>query len=284
MQNETPTGKQAAYDWDTYQNDTNMLDCPQDALLGRNATYDWDTFELGIYNTLEKVPENAVMSKILVVEDDKDLAQKIVECLSLDRHFVEKAHSGAIGLEFLRTYDFDAVVLDWQLPELTGIEVCKTYRANGGNTPILMLTGRSSIDDKEDGLDAGADDYLTKPFHLRELRARVKALLRRKPLAIQQNTLCVNDLKLDRLGHSVTYNGQNIHVSPREFALLEFLMSRPEELFSAEALIERVWSDSEDASVASVRAHIKSLRQKLAIVSSVSIQTIHGVGYKLRSA
>src|SRR5262249_13766012 len=135
------------------------------------------------------------MSRILLVEDDQDLAQRIIKWLTVERHSVEHVSNGREALEYLDGRQYDVIVLDWQLPEVQGLDVCKQYRSTGGATPILMLTGKGEVTDKESGLDAGADDYLTKPFHPRELSARLRALSRR-PTAVVSDQLRAGDIIL----------------------------------------------------------------------------------------
>src|SRR5579883_1603806 len=163
------------------------------------------------------------MPKILIVEDDNNLCQILEQSLKADHHSVEISHDGPDALGRLRSYVYDLVVLDWDIPCLDGIEVCKQFRAKGGNAPILMLTGKSNIEEKEHGFDSGVDDYLTKPFQIRELKSRIKALLRR-PAALHGSTLRAAELILDVAKFEVTKAGQSITLSPKEFALLEFLM------------------------------------------------------------
>src|SRR5262249_466480 len=157
---------------------------------------------------------------------------------------------------------YDMVVLDVNLPKLSGLDVCKQFRESGGSTPILMLTGKDAIDDKERGLDAGADDYLTKPFHLKELSASVRALLRR-PNTFTGDVLRSGDLILETSTFRVSRDGEDIQLSQQEFALLEFLMRNANQVFSPEALLDRVWKSSSDVSPAAIRTHIKMLRKKL---------------------
>ena len=231
---------------------------------------------------LEK--ERPYMAKVLIVEDEHDLSIPIRDWLTRESHLVELVDNGAQALEWLRAYKFDVIVLDWMLPGLDGVEVCKRFRAQGGTTPILMLTAKDSVDDKERGLDAGADDYLTKPFHLKELSARIRALLRRQSSA-QTGELRVGDVTLDTQSRKVSVNGKEIHFVPREFSLLEFLMRHPNQVFSAEALLDRVWASDTLASSDTIRTYIKILRKKLAAEGQENlIRTVHGVGYKIESA
>jgi DNA-binding response OmpR family regulator len=224
------------------------------------------------------------MAKILLIEDDSDLAQMIVEWLSFEHYAVELVSDGSDGIDRLRLCQYDAVVLDWGLPRLSGPEICKQFRQGGGTTPIIMLTGKGSISEKETGLDAGADDYLTKPFNMKELSARLRALLRRFAGA-QSNVLKVGDLVIEPTKYRVTKNGREVKLLPREFALLEFFMRHPDEVFSGDALLQRVWHSESEATSEAIRTCIKRLRQKIDDDEENSvIQTIPRVGYKLRSS
>lgn len=218
------------------------------------------------------------MSKILVAEDDLGLADVIRERLMYERHVVEVANDGEAALELLNAYDYDLIILDWQMPRKTGIEVVRAYRAKGGQTPILMLTGKNTLDDKEAGFESGADDYLTKPFQSRELVMRVKALLRR-PVDYSGGLLKIGALSLDNTAHKVCYHDKDVQLSPKEFSMLEEMMKHPGQVFSAAALLDRVWGGEEDVAEDTVRVVIKRVRQKLGEPSP--IQTVHGVGYKL---
>lgn len=221
------------------------------------------------------------MAKILIVEDNSELMDNVRDWLTQEQYVVDCCTDGVEALAYLGTYEYDAIVLDWTLPKMSGIEVCKQYRSQGGSTPIIMLTGRRTLDDKEIGLDAGADDYLTKPFEVRELSARIRALLRRAP-KVAGDVLKAGHLALDKETHKVTKNGQEVHLMPKEFAILELMMTYPSKIFSAESLIERVWSSSSDASPEIVRKYINRLRAQVDTEGAPSvIRTVHGVGYAL---
>lgn len=221
------------------------------------------------------------MAKILVVEDDAELAEIIADQLSGDLHTVEVVNDGKDGYDRLRHYAYNVAVLDWNLPKMTGVEICRGYRAGGGSIPILMLTGKDTITDKTTGLDAGADDYLTKPFHLDELSARVRALLRRMP-AVVDPIIKISDLTLDLNSHKVARGDREISLQPREYALLEFLMQHPNEIFSQDALMERVWKSDSETSPETVRVHIAKLRSKIDEDGKPQlIKTVHRVGYVL---
>lgn len=219
------------------------------------------------------------MAKVLVVEDDRQLSNLIVDWLKGEGHLPEVAAKGADGLEYLRSFKFDLVILDWDLPGMSGLDVCREFRHSGGKTPILMLTGKTHIDEKAVGLDSGADDYLTKPFHFKELGARLRALLRR-PAAVQANILTAGCLTLDPSTRQVQASGKELSLQPKEFALLEFLMRHPNQPFSSEAIIERVWSSDTEAAPDTVRIQIMRLRNKIDQGGKESmIRTLHRVGY-----
>jgi DNA-binding response OmpR family regulator len=222
------------------------------------------------------------MAKILLVEDDTDLSGRVQEWLSFEQHAVEAVFDGLEAGQRLRIYSYEVVILDWDLPKCTGIEVCKEFRSRGGSTPILMLTGKGSINEKETGLDAGADDYLTKPFHLKELSARIRALLRRPVASYTGATLKAGPLELDPSTRRVTKSGDELTLLPKEYALLEFFLRHPNEVFSPDALLNRVWNSESDASTDTIYTYIKMLRKKITPEAPSSmIKTVHGVGYRL---
>lgn len=221
------------------------------------------------------------MAKILIVEDDLDLRQIVEDWLKHDHHLIETASKGDEAMELIGIYSYDLIILDWQLPVYDGIQILKKFRQNGGKTPVLMLTGQDLAEQIEQGLDSGADDYLTKPFHMKELSARIRALLRR-PVSVTDIVLRAAGINLNPRTFAVTKDGTDIRLLPKEFALLEFLMRHPNQVFSAEALLDRVWHSENDAAPETVRTCIKRLRKKIDGESEESvIQTLHGVGYKL---
>lgn len=221
------------------------------------------------------------MAKILFAEDEKALADVVIDWLSSQQFMVDHVDNGKEAYERLKFYQYDAAVLDWNMPGMEGIDVCKSYRASGGSIPILMLTGKREIDDKEAGLDAGADDYLTKPFHMKELSARIRALLRR-PGGVVSKQLKARDITLDPEQHKVTKGGVEVNLLPKEFALLEFLLRHPAQVFTAEALIERVWPTDSDSSSGAIRTYVNRLRAKIDTKDEPSIiTTVHGIGYRL---
>ena len=221
------------------------------------------------------------MAKIVVLEADKHRVNLIKGILSVERHTVDSVHDGHEALTIIQMHPYDLVILDWMLPGRTGTEICKDYRARGGSAPILMLTAKSTIDDRAEGLDSGADDYLTKPFHPKEFSARVRALLRR-PQSVMSKTLKAADIELDPGQVKVFKANQEIHLLPKEFALLELFLRYPTQVFSAESLLDRVWNTDSSASLDTVRTYIKTLRKKIDTNPKDSlIRTVHGVGYSL---
>jgi DNA-binding response OmpR family regulator len=222
------------------------------------------------------------VAKILVVEDDPQILKVIEDCLKIDRHIIETESDGSVALEKLRLFEYDVLILDWNLPGVTGVELCKQYRTRGGSGGVLILTANTTISNKEEGLGSGADDYLTKPFEVRELTARVKALARRSAVGLTSNVIKVGDVELDRDKFCVTVSQKAIKLVPKEFALLEFLMRHRNIVFSADALLSRVWKAEEDASPEIIRTHIKNLRKKLEHDGKPPIiETVYGVGYKV---
>lgn len=222
------------------------------------------------------------MAKILVIEDDQSVRKTVSDQLRLEHYTVEVTDNGTDGLSRLRVYDYDVVIVDWNLPDMTGLDICREYRSQGGSALMLMLTGKSKLVEKEEGLGAGFDDYLVKPFEVRELSARIRALLRRASSKITSDVLKVGKLSLDPRTFRVTHNEEDLKLLPKEFAILEFLMRHPHVVFSCEAVMSRVWTADEESSPEIVRTHIKNLRKKLDKVDESSlISTVHGVGYKL---
>jgi DNA-binding response OmpR family regulator len=223
------------------------------------------------------------MAKILFVEDDAALSATVTQVLKAEQFKVELSEDGKDALHRLATYEYDLVILDWNLPEVSGPEICRQFRRKGGSTPILMLTGRNAMSDKLDGFDAGADDYLTKPFNALELIARAKALLRR-PKKMEGSTLQCGKISLDTTKRIVTRGGEEITMQPLEFAVLEFLMRHPNQVFTTDTLLKRCWNADVDASIFATYTCIRRIRKKLDVPGEESIiKTIPNVGYRLEA-
>lgn len=222
------------------------------------------------------------MAKILLLEDNCELVEQMSNWLKQEHHIVECALTGESALEILAVSEFDLLVFDWELPGISGVQVLKELRERGISTPILMLTGRSDIADKEHGFLSGADNYLTKPIDLRELSMHVMALTRRRETVDYSTALRTRSLKLDSRAHSVLKNEQEVKLQPQEFALLEFLMRHAEQPFDAETLIARVWPTDSTITTEGVRVSITRVRSKLDEPGKPSIiKTQRKYGYQI---
>ncbi|MCT7985869.1 response regulator [Laspinema sp. A4] len=221
--------------------------------------------------------------RILLVEDDEPIAQALVTTLKHQNHVVDVATDGILGLELAEACDYDLLLLDVMLPKLDGISLCRKLRSSGYQMPILLLTAKDSIEDKVRGLDAGADDYLVKPFELPELTARMRALLRRGtaplPPVLEWGPLQLNPSNCD-----VTYNTQPVTLTPTEYRLLELFMRNSTRVYSRSAILDHLWAFDEPPSEDTIRAHIKGLRQKLKSSGAPTdaIETVYGLGYRLK--
>lgn len=222
------------------------------------------------------------MSKILVVEDDRDLAMALEDRLVREHYSVEVVHDGEEALTRLQCSDYDAVVLDWNLPKTSGIDILRELRKGGRLTPVLLLTARGDVQDKEQGLDSGADDYLTKPFEPREFSARVRSILRRNTQQTS-NEVKAGPFVLDPVKFIAAKNGQELRLQPKEFALLELFMRHPNEVFSHDALLTRIWASDSDTSPDTVRVYVGTLRSKIDGDSEPSfIETVFRRGYRFK--
>lgn len=224
------------------------------------------------------------MAKVLLVEDDEDLAVTISDMLQDERHTVDIIHDGLDAMEALNTRTYEVIVLDWDLPSKSGISILREFRATGGGTPVIMLTGKSEIEQKEQGLDSGADDYLTKPFHLKELAARVRSMLRR-PTLTNTGALTWGKLVLEPTKFEVSRDGQQLRLLPRDFALLEFLMRHPTQIFSTQALLDNVWNYDSDATPEGLRVAVRRIRKVIDETDDLEqslIENIARVGYRMR--
>jgi DNA-binding response OmpR family regulator len=221
------------------------------------------------------------VAKILLVDDDTKAAAALKDWLQIERHTVEICGNGSDGLDLINNYKYDLVILDWDMPGLNGLDVLRNLQESGRKTYILMLTGKTALRDKEAGLDHGADDYLTKPFEMRELSARVRALLRRSSKTHSAVLKC-RDLELDPSACRVTRDGVELRMLPTEYALLEFFMRHPDQIFSVQSVLEHVWKSESEATITAVRTYMTRLRKKIDVEGQPPyIATIHGLGYKL---
>jgi PAS domain S-box-containing protein len=221
--------------------------------------------------------------KILVVEDDDLNASALTAVLTNQNYAVEVATDGDAAWDFIQTYDYDLILLDVMLPKLDGISLCRKIRSSGLQMPILLLTGCDSSHDKAIGLDAGADDYVVKPFDQEELIARIRALLRRKGVT-SQPVLEYGKLRLDPSSCEAIYAGNLLPLTPKEFALLELFLRNSRRVFSCGMILEHLWSYDDTPQEEAVRTHIKGLRHKLKAVGAPSdlVETVYGIGYRLK--
>lgn len=215
--------------------------------------------------------------RILVIEDEHKIANSIKRGFEQETWATDVAYDGEEGFDLASAEDYDAIVLDLMLPKMDGMEICKKLRADGNNTPILMLTARGEITDKVEGLNSGADDYLVKPFAFEELLARIRALVRR-PRETQGTELKVRDLTLNSNTFEVKKGDKGIELSRKEFALLEYLMRNTGRVVSKENIIAHVWDYEADILPNTVEVFVGYLRDK---IGSDIIKTVRGFGYKI---
>jgi DNA-binding response OmpR family regulator/HPt (histidine-containing phosphotransfer) domain-containing protein len=219
--------------------------------------------------------------RLLVIEDDPSVGGLIAATLRGDGHRVDVLESAADGLEALRSVAYDLLIVDRALPDQDGIQVVRSVRSGGGALPILMLTARGSIDDRVAGLEAGADDYLIKPFAMPELKARLHALARR-PARLESRVLALGQLRLDQERRSASVAGQDLRLSRREFALLELLLRRPAQLHPRSAIEQSLYGFDEEVASNAVEVHVHHLRKMLARSNAgVKIETRRGIGYSI---
>ena len=219
--------------------------------------------------------------RLLIVEDNHRLNNSLRMSLMDDGYAVDPAYDGLEGEELAEMTPYDAIILDLMLPKKDGIEVCRDLRDKHVNTPILMLTARDTIEDRVQGLDSGADDYLVKPFAIEELRARLRALLRRDS-ADRSGLIQVGDLMLDPATHSVERSGSPIQLTAKEYSLLEYFMRNPDRLITREMAESHIWSYDFDGTSNVVDVYIRRLRRKIDDPYPVKLfETIRGAGYRL---
>lgn len=219
--------------------------------------------------------------RILLVEDEKKLADMVARGLRAERCSVDVANEGQSGWQMADTYEYDLVILDLMLPGLSGTEILRRIRKKNSTIPILILTARDATDEKVENFEAGADDYLTKPFAFAELLVRVKALLRRGPVN-RSSVLRVGDLELDRLSKQVRRAGKRIDLTAKEYSLLEYFATNPGRVFSRTMIIEHVWDQSFEGLTNIVDVYVRHLREKVDDAFPTKlIRTVRGMGYCL---
>jgi DNA-binding response OmpR family regulator len=219
--------------------------------------------------------------RLLLIEDEPKVANVVSRGLTAERFAVDVAGDGSSGLEYAMTYEYDLIILDLMLPIIDGSEVLRAIRNKNSHVPILILTARDALQHKVSNFEAGADDYLTKPFSFAELVVRVKALLRRGPIT-RASTVRVADLELDRLSQQVRRAGRRIDLTSKEYSLLEYLMTNPGRVFSRNMIIEHVWDQSFDGLTNIVDVYVRHLRSKVDDGHGRKlILTVRGVGYSI---
>lgn len=220
--------------------------------------------------------------KLLVVEDEMQLADALTEILRRNMYTVDTVYDGIDGLDNALTGIYDGIILDIMLPRMNGIEILRNIRKEKIQTPVLLLTARSEVEDKINGLDCGADDYLTKPFVTGELLARVRAMTRRKGEIIDDNKLDYNGLELNKNTCAIIYGGNDVKLSLKEYQIMELLISNPRQILPKERIIEKIWGYESDVEYNNIEVYISFLRKKIAVLSApVQIKTARGIGYSL---
>ncbi|MBA4077942.1 MAG: hypothetical protein C0508_23135 [Cyanobacteria bacterium PR.023] len=221
--------------------------------------------------------------KVLIVDDDLALGEALKDCLLAQQLTVEVATTGEDAIQLLSTFEYDLILLDWNLPGMNGLTVCRKYRETHGMSHVIFLTSESDISKKEDALDAGGDDYLVKPFETRELLARMRSVMRRS-LKIESTVLKVNQLDFRPVERIATANNKQIQLTPKEALLLEFLMRHPDRPYTGQRLFNAIWPSDTDASAETVKVWIGNLRNKLSKIDQKDfIKTVVGSGYVVES-
>ncbi|NJO80894.1 MAG: response regulator transcription factor [Cyanobacteria bacterium RM1_2_2] len=223
--------------------------------------------------------------RVLLIEDDECIAKSLETVLAKENYAVDVAVDGELGWQFIESFAYDLILLDVVLPKLDGIALCRQIREYHYQTPVLLLTACNSSTDRVIGLDAGADDYMVKPFELAELLARMRVLLRRGSSPVVP-LLEWHQLQIDPVSCQVTYSDQLLHLTPKEYRLLELFLRKPRHVFTRSAILEHLWGVEEMPGEDTITAHIKGLRQKLKQVGAPAdfIETVYGIGYRLKQS
>ncbi len=219
--------------------------------------------------------------RLLLAEDEKELSRALVTILKHNHYSVDAVYNGKEALDYLAVGDYDGVLLDIMMPEIDGITVLKTIRAAGNKVPVLLLTAKSEIDDRVEGLDSGADDYLTKPFAMRELLAIIRAMTRRK----EEQTVSIltfGDVHLNRITFEVSTKIASVRLANKEFQILEMLMEHPKQVISSEQMIEKIWGFDSEIELNTVWVYLSNLRKKLTLIhAKIQIRAARNLGYFL---
>lgn len=225
-----------------------------------------------------------VIIKILIIDDEIQLCESLKELLRNGKHIVDFVHEGVTGVDKIMTTNYDVIILDIMLPDMDGIELMTYIREKGNTTPILLLSAKSKVNDKINGLDKGADDYLTKPFNPGELLARIRALYRRNNDRLKEDTISFSNLTLNMSTVKLCSQNKKEHLTHKEFELIRLFIKNPYHVFTKDAIIAKIWSFDDVVNYNTLEAHICSLRKKMKhIGSSPKIVTIREMGYKLEA-
>ena len=221
--------------------------------------------------------------RLLFAEDDRDIAKAVQTLLMRSGYSVDVVHNGQDAIDYIEAGDYDGVILDWMMPKLSGIEVLSKMRSEGFSTPVLILTARDAVEDRVEGLDTGADDYLSKPFAASELLARVRAMLRRKE-DFKHNVIKFSDIELDKSSMSLSCSGKTVRLNNKAFQLMEMLVEHPGAVLGINQIMERIWGWDSDSEINVVWVNISVLRKKLSELGAhVRIKAVRGVGYSLEN-
>lgn len=219
--------------------------------------------------------------KLLLAEDEVELNQALAAVLKHNNYTVDCVYDGEEALDYLEMSDYDGVILDIMMPKKDGLEVLRTIRAKRNAVPVLLLTAKSQIDDKVEGLDAGADDYLAKPFVMKELLARIRAMTRRQS-ALTDNVLSFENLSLDRAVFEMSVGEEKIRLANKDFQMMEMLMANPDQVISTDRFMEKIWGYDSDTEISVVWVYISNLRKKLASLgANAEIKAVRNQGYSL---
>lgn len=219
--------------------------------------------------------------RLLLAEDEEEMSNALVKILKSNNYSVDAVYNGNDALDYIESEIYDGVILDIMMPGMSGIEVLKEARADGITTPVLLLTAKSEIDDRVEGLDAGADDYLTKPFAMKEFLARVRAITRRREEVVD-SSLGFGNVSLDRLTYQVSTPGGSAKLGNKDFQMLEMLMTNPGQIISVDQFMDKIWGYDSEAELNVVWVYISNLRKKLkSLGADITIKAHRGIGYSL---
>lgn len=219
--------------------------------------------------------------RLLLAEDEEDLSKALVAVLKHNNYSVDAVYNGQDALDYLETENYDGAILDIMMPKMDGLTVLRKIREDGNSVPVILLTAKAEIDDRVAGLDCGADDYLTKPFSMKELLARIRAMTRRKA-ETTDSVLTFEDISLDRSTYVLSCGNDAVRLASKEYQMLEMLMSNPKQIISVDQFMDRIWGFDSDTELNVVWVNISYLRKKLSSLNScVSIKATRGLGYSL---